>query len=82
MSKFMEIATYQTTPEVNGNGTYFFTDCGHWMFSIRDHMAYHGHLCHGCLYNGKQTTLYIRGSKEANVYLKKTRNVKHTRFFK
>ena len=76
----MEIATYQTTPEVNGNGTYFFTDCGHWMFSIRDRMAYHGCLCHGCLYNGKQTTLYIRGSQEANEHLVKTRNVKYTRF--
>ena len=67
----MEIATYQTTPEVNGNGTYFCTDCGHWMFSIRDKMAYHGCLCHGCLYNGKYTTLYIRGSKEANEYISK-----------
>lgn len=32
----MEFATYQIIPEQNGNGTYFFTDCGHWMFSIRD----------------------------------------------
>ena len=73
----MEIATYQTTPEENGNGTYFFTDCGHWMFSIRNHIEYHGHL-----YNEKQTTLYILGSKEENEHLKKTRNVKHTRSFK
>ena len=35
----MEFATYQTTSEENGNGTYFFTDCGHWMYSIRDKMA-------------------------------------------
>lgn len=68
----MEFATYQTTPEENGNGTYFYTDCGHWMYSIRDKMAYHGCLCHGCFYNGKYTTLYIRGSKEANEYISKS----------
>ena len=52
-------------------GTYLFTDCEHWMYSIRDKMAYHGFLCHGCFYNGKCTTLYIRGSKEANEYISK-----------
>lgn len=67
----MEFASYQTTPEVNGSGTYFFTDCGHMMYSIRDNMAYHGCLCHGCFCNGKYTTLYIRGSKEANEYISK-----------
>ena len=51
----MNIATYQTTPEKHGEGTFFFTDCGHNMYSIRDSMAYH-------------TTLYIRGSEEANKY--------------
>ena len=40
----MNIATYQTTPEKHGNGTYFFTDCGHNMYSVRDNMAYHGCL--------------------------------------
>ena len=25
----MNIATYQATPEKHGNGTFFFTDCGH-----------------------------------------------------
>ena len=64
----MNIATYQTTPEVHGEGTFFFTDCGHNMYSIRDNMAYHGGLCPGCLYKGIQTTLYIRGSGEANEY--------------
>lgn len=64
----MDIATYQITNEVHGNGNYFFTDCGHQMYSVRDRMAYHGCLCPGCLYNGKQTMLYIRGSKEANEY--------------
>lgn len=64
----MEIETYQTTQEVNGNGTYFFTDCGHKMYSIKDKLAYHGCLCPGCLYNGIQRTLYIRGSEEANEY--------------
>ena len=64
----MNIATYQTTPEVNGNGIFFFTDCGHRMFSIRGKNAYHGCLCPACLWKGIQTTLYIRGSEEANKY--------------
>lgn len=70
----MEIETYQTTPESNGNGTYFFTDCGNRMYSVRDEMAYHGCLCPACFYRGKQVTLYIRGSKEANEYLDKKLN--------
>lgn len=64
----MNIATYQTTPEKHGNGTFFFTDCGYRMYSIRDDMAYHGCLCPGCMCNGIQRTLYIRGSEEANEY--------------
>ena len=77
----MEIATYRTTPEVNGNGTCFFTDCGHWMFSIRGQMAYHACLCPGCLYIVKSTTLYIRGSKEANVYISEAGIPKFQRYF-
>ena len=64
----MNIATYQTTPEKHGEGTFFFTDCGHNMYSIRDNMAYHCCLCPGCLWRGIYTTLYIRGSEEANKY--------------
>ena len=67
----MEIETYRVTPEANGNGTYFFTDCGNRMYSVGDEMAYHGCLCPACFYRGKQVTLYIRGSKEANEYLDK-----------
>lgn len=49
----MNIATYQTTPEQHGNGTYFFTDRGHKMFSINNNVRqYHGCLCPGCLYKG------------------------------
>ena len=67
-----EIATYQATPEKHGRGTYFFTDCGHSMYSvIDDDMAYHGCLCPGCFSRGRETLLYIRGSKEANEYLDK-----------
>lgn len=66
----MRIATYQYTPEVYGRGTFFFTDCEHEMYSVKNKMAYHGYLCPGCLYKGKQVTLYIRGSKEANEYWK------------
>ena len=71
----------ECNPEENGNGTYYFTDCGHWMYSIRGKMAYQGCLCHGCLYNGKQTTLYIRGSKEANEYLSKVGIPKFKKYF-
>ena len=56
--------TYQATPSVNGQGTFFFTDCGNRMYSIRnDYETYHGCICPKC---GK--TLYIRGSKEAKEY--------------
>ena len=70
----MEIETYRVTQEANGNGTFFFTDCGNRMYSVRDEMAYHGCLCPACFYRGKQVTLYIRGSKEANEYLDKKLN--------
>lgn len=61
----MQFATYQTTPEKHGEGTFYFTDCGHQMYSIRGAEAYHGYLCPGCLSRGIHTTLYIRGSEEA-----------------
>lgn len=64
----MEIETYQVTEEKNGNGTFFFTDCGNRMYSTKGEMAYHGKLCPKCFLKGKQVTLYIRGSKEANEY--------------
>lgn len=57
-----KIETYQVTPAANdeNNGTYYFTDCGNRMYSVKGNMAYHGKICPKC---GK--TLYIRGSKEA-----------------
>lgn len=64
----MEIATYQTTPSKDGQGTFYFTDCGHQMYSVKDEMAYHGCFCPNCFWKGIQRTLYIRGSKEANEY--------------
>lgn len=64
----MKIATYQTTPEKHGQGTFFFTDCGHEMYSVKNEMAYHDCLCPGCMYKGEETLLYIRGSEEANKY--------------
>lgn len=69
----MNIATYQATSEKHGHGTFFFTDCGHQMYSvINDYAAYHGCLCPGCMYKGKkETVLYMRGSKEANEYWNK-----------
>lgn len=36
------------------------------MYSVRDKMAYHGCLWPGCFWKGINTTLYIRGSEEAN----------------
>lgn len=71
----MQIETYQTTPEKNGKGIFFFTDCGNRMYYVdNDPMKYHGCLCPKCLYQGKQVTLYIRGSKEANEYFRKRFN--------
>lgn len=64
----MEIETYQVTSEKNGNGTYFFTDCGNRMYSIKGGIAYHRYLCPACLCRGKQVVLYLRGTKEANEY--------------
>ena len=60
----IKTAVYNTSPEINGNGTFFFTECGHKMYSIKDDMAYHGCLCPSCLTKGKQTILYKIGSKE------------------
>lgn len=63
----MKYATYQTTSSKNGKGTYYFTDCGHRLFSVGDPDAYHGRLCPACLnLKDVETTLFIRGSKEAN----------------
>lgn len=64
----MEIATYRILPEQNGKGTFFITDCGHKMYSVKNEMAYHGKLCPGCFWKNKKTVLYIRGSEEANKY--------------
>ena len=62
----MNQATYQTTPSKNGKGTFYFTDCGHRMYSVMGPEAYHGCICPGCRYNNIDTILYIRGSEEAN----------------
>lgn len=69
----MTYATYQTTPEVHGNGMFFFTDCcGNRMYAVdNDAMVYHGKLCPGCMWKGKQVTLYLRGTDEANEVMKK-----------
>lgn len=54
-----ETESYQATPEKHGRGTFYFTDCGNQMYSVKDDMAYHRKECPKC---GR--TLYIRGSKE------------------
>jgi hypothetical protein len=67
----IEIATYQATPEKHNRGMYFFTSCGHHMYSIKsDDMAYHGCYCPACRYAGIDTLLYLQGSKEAEEYQK------------
>lgn len=62
----MNYATYQTTPSKNDKGTFYFSDCGHQMYSVKGPEAYHGCLCPGCMHKHVYTTLYIRGSDEAN----------------
>ena len=62
----MKTAIYDTSPEINGNGTFFFTECRHKMYSVKDDMAYHGCLCPGCLTKGKQTILYKNRIKRSN----------------
>lgn len=52
--------TYDYREAVGGLGTFFYTDCGNRMYSVRGPLAYHGCLCPKCW-----KTLYIRGSKEA-----------------
>lgn len=58
--------TYQTTTSKDSVGTFYFTDCGHKIYSRKGPEAYHGKLCPRCLCKGVRTTLYIRGSEEAN----------------
>lgn len=70
----MEIATYQATLEKHGKGTFFFTDCRHRMYSVKDDVAYHGCYCPVCFSKGIYRVLYIRGSKEANEYWDKKLN--------
>lgn len=65
------VETYQVTPEENGNGFFFFTDCGNRMYSTRGEMAYHGFLCPKCFWKGKNVTLYIRGSEQAKASMNK-----------
>lgn len=67
----MEYGTYTTSPEKNGKGTFFYTDCGHQMYSVNGKMSYHGCYCPACFWKGVDRILYIRGSKEANEHIKK-----------
>lgn len=53
---------YQATPEKQGRGTYYFTDCGNVMYLINNDMFYHGKQCPKC---GR--TLYIRGLEEGEI---------------
>lgn len=58
--------TYRYIEAVNGNGMFFYTDCGNQMYSVDvNPMKYHGFLCPKCLMMGKMTTLFLRGTNEA-----------------
>ena len=59
--------TYQYTSDMSGEGMWFHTDCDNWMYSVNsDPMFYHGKLCPKCLAKGRQVTLYMRSTVEAN----------------
>lgn len=60
---FVNCETYQTTPSKYGPGTFYFTDCGNRMYSIRDMYAYDKKKCPQC---GK--TLLLRGTTEGIEY--------------
>lgn len=75
----MNIATYQATPEVHGKGYYFYTSCGHELYSVKDEMAYHGCLCPACFAHGRETVLYMHGSKEAKAYKLAIKNTKYSK---
>lgn len=74
MNKPVNKTTYRVSPEVNGRGSFYFTDCGHRMYSVCGPEAFHGKLCPGCLYKDVVTILYIRGSKEANDIMEVRKN--------
>ena len=62
----MDAETYRCTPELHGNGMFYFTDCGNVMYYVdNDPMRWHGRSCPKCFMKGKIVTLYIRGSEEA-----------------
>lgn len=56
-----EYETYQATPSKNRKGTFYFTDCGNRMYSVKGYEGYHNCICPKC---GR--TLYMRGTEEAN----------------
>ena len=63
--------TYQIIPEKHNRGMFYLTDCGNRMYYVDpDPMKYHGCLCPACFMKGKNITLYIRGSKEANMIMR------------
>lgn len=72
-TKYNAAETYRYSPEKNGKGTFFYTDCGNVMYSVNDHITYHGKLCPKCFWQGKLVTLYIRGSEEAKELLQNNR---------
>lgn len=70
-------ATYQYR-EAHGNGMFFYTDCcGNRIYSVdKNPMKYHGCLCPKCYWQGKSTTLYLRGTEDGIRVLKNEHFIK------
>lgn len=75
--------TYLCCVEKHGRGMFFFTDCGAMIYSVKAVPdLYHGCLCPKCANEGKEVTLYLKGTKEGNEVMvremkeRKRKNVK------
>ena len=54
------IATYKTAPAKGGRGTYYYTTCGHLLYSVKGPEAYHGCICPACWrLKNRETVLYM-----------------------
>ena len=61
--------TYRIAPLVYG-GMAVVTDCGNEMYSVNnDPMKFHGRLCSKCFMKNIYSTMWMRGTKEANKLL-------------
>ena len=62
----MTYAIYHVTESTNGKGTFYYPSCcKYWIYSVKGEMAYHRKLCPKCYAEGRKTTLFLAGTKEA-----------------